>query len=696
MLPLSAQYREGRAPLTMTAIASVVMSLSSTANAQAIAPAAEATLDTVVVTASGYEQNIADAPASISVITRKELEKRSYADVVDAVQNIPGVFVTGGGASQDISIRGQAASYTLFLVDGRPVSAGRSVNTNGADGGKQIGLPPLSAIERIEVIRGPMSSLYGSEAMGGVVNIITRKATEEWHGGVSVELTKADNDISSDGQTHSAYVSGAIVPGLVGLKLNGAYTAFDESDYVGGDDNAESRPKSKRRQAGAELVLTPNKANTFGLSLQSARQETTKTPGKSVAATSSGSTYRYDKDVVALTHDGRYGDLMVNSYLQRDVSDKVQDQTKKETVTTLNSQATYLWGQHVVTFGGQYKDEELVNETNGLLTAGAGRRPLAGAVRKTDRWLAAVFGEVDWRLNDKFSLTTGLRYNEDENFGSHLSPRIYGVYTLAPEWALKGGVSTGYKQPTLAQSTAGVGSTTGGAGSPAPHSRALTLGNPNLDPESSTSIEFGTAFANAGRSVNASVMLFHTEFKDKIAEDRYCTSPRALNNNDMANWACPFGSNTYYFLSTYKNIDKALMQGVEATLDWRITPSVKLSSSYTYTHSEQKSGAFKGQPLNKQPKHMFNALLDWQATSNLSAWVQANYRSRTSDFLSRTSMSEGTPGYGLVDLGVVYRLSDATRLKAGIYNVADKRITNDIYGVVLDGRSFTVGLSADF
>src|SRR5690606_33824072 len=129
-----------------------------------------------------------------------------------------------------------------------------------------------------------------------------------------------------------------------------------------------------------------------------------------------------------------------------------------------------------------------------------------------------------------------------------------------------------------------VGSTTGGAGSPAPHSRALILGNPNLDPESSTSIEFGTAFANAGRSVNASVMLFHTEFKDKIAEDRYCTSPRALNNNDMVNWACPFGSNTYYFLSTYKNIDKALMQGVEATLDWRITPSVKLSSSYTYTH----------------------------------------------------------------------------------------------------------------
>ncbi len=131
---------------------------------------------TTVVSAAGYEQNIAQAPASISVITREQLEKQSYSNIVDAVKNIPGVYVTGGGQMQDISIRGMTSSYTLYLVDGRPISAGRSVNTNGSDGGKQIGLPPLSMIERIEVIRGPMSSLYGSEAMGGVINIITRKA----------------------------------------------------------------------------------------------------------------------------------------------------------------------------------------------------------------------------------------------------------------------------------------------------------------------------------------------------------------------------------------------------------------------------------------------------------------------------------------------------------------------------------------
>ena len=304
-------------------------------------------LESVVVTAAGHEQQVVDAPASISVITREELEQKSYNDVVDAVKNVPGVYVTGGGSSQDISIRGMAASYTLFLVDGRPVSAGRSVNTNGADGGKQIGLPPLSMIERIEVIRGPMSSLYGSEAMGGVINIITRKVTDSWQGTVNAEYTKSVNDISNDGQNVNAFVGGPLIPGRLGLRVNGAYTGVDESDYQGGGDNAESRPETKRRQGGAELVFTPNQANTFTLGAHSSKQETTHTPGKSVETTTTGlpSTYEYKKDVYTVTHDGKYGDFWINSYIQHDVSEKVQDQEKKEKITLFNTQANYLPGR---------------------------------------------------------------------------------------------------------------------------------------------------------------------------------------------------------------------------------------------------------------------------------------------------------------------------------------------------------------
>lgn len=134
----------------------------------AVCPVADAAdKETLVVTATGFEQKIQDAPASISVISKQQIEDKAYRDITDALKDVPGVVVTGGGSSSDISIRGMSSQYTLFLVDGRRVST-RGTRPNSDNAGIEQGwLPPLESIERIEVIRGPMSSLYGSDAMGG-------------------------------------------------------------------------------------------------------------------------------------------------------------------------------------------------------------------------------------------------------------------------------------------------------------------------------------------------------------------------------------------------------------------------------------------------------------------------------------------------------------------------------------------------
>jgi outer membrane receptor for ferrienterochelin and colicins len=636
-----------------------------------------------VVSAAGFEQNIADAPASISVISREQLEKQSYTDVIDAVKNIPGVYVTGGGNNQDISIRGMSSSYTLYLVDGRPISSGRSVNTNGSDGGKQIGLPPLSMIERIEVIRGPMSSLYGSEAMGGVINIITRRGGDEWNGTVSSEYTHSMNDLNEDAHLINFYTGGALVPGLLGAKFHGSYAITDESEWIGGEDGAASTPDSRRRKGGAEIWLTPNEQNRFALSYDASRLDETHNDGKSFAFTNGNtkSTVEYEKDVFALTHEGNYGDLVVNSYIQHDISERVQDDTKKEEATTVDSKASYFFGDHVITFGGQYKYEELVNETNGVLD-------LTG-VDTMDRWMAAAYSEIDWGVTEDFRLTTGLRYNEDEMFGGHLSPRIYGVYHFTPNLTFKGGVSTGYKQPSLPDVTEGFGSKTGKGSS-------VIFGNEDLKPETTTSYELGLVYDNRELGLNTSAMLFHTKYEDKIMEYRECSSPNG-NNSKPATWKCydPNG-NLWNFWGYKVNVDEAEIQGVELTLDYDLLPSVHLSSSYTYTESEQLTGDNKGEPLNKQPKHMVNALLDWTVTPKLNAWLQGNYRSETSDYLSRTSMKPATPGYGFFDVGVVYALDKNIDLKAGLYNIANKEVSNGDYEVVLDGRRVTVGVSMDF
>lgn len=645
-------------------------------------------LGEIVVTASGFEQAISDAPASISVISGEELQKRAYEDITDAVKNIPGVYVNGGGNAKDITIRGMTESYTLYLVDGRPVSAGRNINTNGNDGGKQISLPPVSMIERIEVIRGPMSSLYGSEAMGGVINIITKKTGNEWSGSISTEYTKSLTDLNEDEQLVNLFAGGAIIPGVLGMQVSGSWEGSEESHFVGEDDNAESTPDKSQKQGGAKLILTPDAANEFALSYDSSQLDFRHTPGLSIAATADPTHYTYHKDVYALTHQGSYGSLLFNSYLQHDVSERIDLDEKREKISVFNTQGTWFLGNHMLTFGGQYKYEDLVDETNGLLGT------VDSASAQVDRWIAAVFAEVEWSVTDDLNVTTGVRYNDDELFGGHISPRLYANYDLTPTLTFKGGVSTGYKQPTLPEATEGFGRGTGGGGSPAGYPRALIIGNENLDPETSTSYEAGFVYDDRATGINASVMVFHTDFKDKIAEDRFCDP--GGDRNDPSTWQCDYQGRDYLFLSTRKNIAEAMMQGVELSLDYAITHALSVSSSYTFTHSEQESGEFEGEPLNQIPRHMLNAGIDWQTSSRLNLWLEGNVRGETSDYLGRRSMESGTPGYGFIDAGLVYRLNDSARVKAGLYNVADKQVTTESYGVVLDGRRLNLGLAVDF
>lgn len=151
--------------------------------------------DTVVVTATGFEQKIQDAPASISVITKQQIEDKAYRDVTDALKDVPGVVVTGGEQQRYQYSRDGFAIHAL-LVNGKRIST-RGTRPNSDNSGIEQGwLPPLESIERIEVIRGPMSSLYGSDAMGGVINVITKKVsntkarTGSLHGDATFQKTE--------------------------------------------------------------------------------------------------------------------------------------------------------------------------------------------------------------------------------------------------------------------------------------------------------------------------------------------------------------------------------------------------------------------------------------------------------------------------------------------------------------------------
>lgn len=629
------------------------------------------TMDTVVVTASGFEQRIQDAPASISVITREDLDKKFYRDLNDALVEVPGVIVTGGGDRQDISLRGMGPKYTLILIDGKRQNS-RETRTNSDSTGVEGGwTPPLSAIERIEVVRGPMSSLYGSDAMGGVINIITRKVPQEWHGEIRMDTTIQESSKSGDIYQGNFYLAGPIKNDLLGLQIYGQATQRDEDDIYNGfrKRNAES--------VTAKLALTPNRDHDIVLEATTMRQKFQDTLGKTVeplppgtacprtgCPASSETDYRSSK--WALSHTGRWGWGVSDSYVQQEEFDNRSRQMKIKNLDLQTSWSLPL-GSHMLTLGGSYLSQRLHDQNGNQLPNGPS---------KVDRYQWALFAEDEWRLTESFAVTTGLRMDEDENFGNHFSPRLYGVWHMAERWTLKGGVSTGFRAPDLRQTVAGWGQTSRGGN---------MYGNPDLTPEKSVTQEIGLLYDD-GQGMSAGVTLFNNDFKDKITRVA-CPLSQCTDGPNQ------FGSDP----TTYMNVDKAVSRGVEASLKLALAADWSMTSSYTFTKSEQKSGQYKGEPLNQLPRHLFTTTVNWQPSDALQAWARVNFRGRESQPTTGPSSDAlVAPSYTFVDLGGSYAVNKTVSVYAGIYNLFDKQVAYDDFGYVEDGRRYWLGVGVKF
>lgn len=658
---------------------SVIAALATSASMAAEKPKEDVLY---VTTAAGFQQNVEDAAASISVISRKQLEDKAYRDVTDALKDVPGVLVTGGGSNSDISIRGMDPKYTMILIDGKRV-ASRETRSNSDNSGIEQGwLPPLTAIERIEVVRGPMSSLYGSDAMGGVINIITRKVQKEWVGSLRADTTLTERKKSGNTGQGSFYTAGPLIDNLLGVKLNGQYS------HRGEDKFSDGYNRQIMTSGGGAFVLTPDEQNTFELEYKKDNQHRDSRweySGSERSKKKKESSFsRYELEHYALTHDGVYDWGVTNTYVQRDET-KNPGREMKYTDTTARNQTVFNLGNHNLSIGGQYRYEELNDKGN----------KLGSENNKLDRYSWALFAEDEWAMGNDFTLTSGVRMDKDENFGSHWTPRVYGVWHMDDEWTLKGGVSTGYRSPDLRQATASWGQATGGGSL-----NGVIFGNPDLKPEKSVTEEIGIMWDNR-ENLNLGLTVYNTDFKDKITEYRVCDSQvkndgSKLNPN-LPNCTIDDGrGNEYDFVSNRFNVDKANMRGVEVIANWTIVEDLSLAANYTYTQSKQKSGPFEGKALSKQPKHMANATLTWQINSDWESWTRYNFRGKTSNYLSRTSMANGTPSYGLVDLGASYKAFKNVTLVGGVYNVLDKQIDNENFGSTLDGRRYNIGVNYDF
>ncbi|MGV1946288.1 MULTISPECIES: TonB-dependent receptor domain-containing protein [unclassified Agrobacterium] len=656
-------------------------------------------LQQIVVTASGFEQNVKDAPASITVVTREDLEKGSYRDLTDALREVQGVSVTGIANEKDIFIRGLPGAYTLILVDGKRQST-RDARTNGNSGFEQSFVPPVSAIERIEVVRGPMSSLYGSDAMGGVINIITRKVGDVWSGSVTSEGTVQQHSKFGNSGQVSWYANGPILKDRLGLQIWGRGFTRGEDRILNGTTGA------KEYDFNGRLTFTPNEDHDIYLEAGKARLRRDAESGETLAANADGTYNTNTRDHWSLSHAGRWGPTTSEFSFQQEWAERtnftrnfrtgrVTENPRSPEVrnSVLDGKFTTpfeLFGNHTLVTGGQYFEAQLKDQNPGRRT---GRDETFSATQ----W--ALFVEDEWRIVDSFALTGGLRLDNHEKYGNHFSPRLYGVWSATDDLTIKGGISTGFRAPEIRQIAPGYAYTTGGGGCTYASNGTcgVIIGDPGLEAEKSTSYELAALWDNGDVALGATY--FYTDFKDKIS------NALVLNpDGTPARWS----EDSNYRLWYNYNIDDAVIQGIELTAAWYATPELTLRGNYTYTHSEQKTGDYEGFPLARTPEHMANLRGEWVTpVDGLEAWASVNYHGSEINAGPRIG-TNGKPvtingkagrkydAYTTLDIGAKYAVAENVDLNAAVYNVFDKEVGADDFNTVMEGRRFWISMTAKF
>ncbi len=667
--------------------AAIGFALASTAHADAAADASSAKqMDTVVVTATGAQQWIKDAPASISVITREEIERKPVTSIGQLLSTVPGV--TGGyalsGAQSKIRLRGLPEQYTLILIDGRRQGNSSGVNYRDDLGPQDLNWLSPDMIERIEVVRGPMSSLYGSDAMGGVINIITRKIADHWGGSATFNYSKPDSDTRGDTTQMGALFSGPLTENL-GVRI-GANVTDHKSDT-----GARQTPGNKAQNANLQFHWRLN--DDHALTLEGSRGEQRNTGAGDVYAWGLS---KLVQTGYVVSHDGRYGDSTTSksTLVQNDYKDKgsVLGTHSKETVFDTAFTHGFHWGfEQSLNVGAQWKREELENpDTIGTVPVtwtGSGR---ISPVSEADSW--ALFAEDHITLHERFVLTVGLRWDNTDNYDDNISPRIYGVWHPGDAWTVRGGVSQGFKAPNLKQGTAGAATQSGGNGCTALTAEGWTsrsvsadgttgcymAGNPNLKPETSTNYELGLGYDKNGWSASATYFL--TDFDDKIQQ---------VPLREISGQTTSFVNGFWWTVA--QNVQKARTRGIEASVT--VPLHERVSWTTNATRMLESKNRTTGASLLVVPKITGNTSLNWDVTDAWSLNLSAQHIGK--QLVSSTSATFAK-AYTTVDLVTGYDVNENLTLRAGVQNLGDVSTIEE--GNNYDGgaRTFFVGLTARF
>jgi vitamin B12 transporter len=582
-------------------------------------------LENLVVTATRIPTPELDVASSITVITADDIDARQVRTLPDLLKEVPGLNLvqTGGpGGQTSVFMRGTNSNHTKVLVDG--IDLGDPSNPGGAF---DLGTFLTQDIQTVEILRGPQSGLYGSDAIGGVINIITKSGSgpAQFNAGIEAgsfdTFNQAGSASGSLDQFHYAatlqhYHAGAMPVTPLDLLPPGQARIDDYDDNLtastklGLDVTDHFDLGLVARYTDSHLRITGDNFATF--------------PATPDATQSDNNTLQY--------YTRATGHLLaLDGVLEQTVGAAYSD--VKSSQYSPDNPAAYLYGERVK-FDWQ-----------GILKLAANQQLLLGAEHQRDEITQPIsaatninsgYAELQSSFGGRLFDTISVRYDDNDRFGSQFTYRLAPTY-LIEETAtkLKASVGTGFKAPSLSQMFQNF-------------PQFDFFGNPSLRPETSLGFDAGFEQSLGAANLRFGVTYFHNNIKNLIDDNADFTS--------------------------LTNVGRAVTDGVESFVSYQPLPSLTLRVDYTYL---QATDEILNEELLRRPKHKGDLNAAWQATSRLrlnatllsvSSWIDGNR-----DFsIPRLT----APGYTTVDCAASYDLSSHWALFGRISNLLNRHYQN--------------------